>query len=151
VCGNGFLEDGETCEGCAQDCMVLACTATTPLQQLRVDLGAPAGRTVTAATVLVGYKSNIVSLPGTGSASTVRQRVKNTPSNSIVQVNDLDYALRIVVGRGIGIPAGRLATIDFDSCQGAAAATPADFGCTVEGCGDGSGPIPGCTCTITTP
>jgi hypothetical protein len=122
-----------------------------PIQTFRIDLGVETERTPSAVTVLLGYRSSLVSLPGSGNAMTVRQRVRNTPSNAIVQVNDLDYALRVVLSRGSGIAVGRLFTVDFDSCQNAAAATIADFGCAIEGCGGGSGPIDGCSCSVTTP
>jgi hypothetical protein len=102
-------------------------------------------------TIVVGYKSNLVSLPGSTNASSVRMRVHNTPANTIVQVSDLDYALRVVLSRGGGLPAGRMFTVDFDSCQGAPSATTAEFGCTIEGCGSASGPIAGCSCALLTP
>ncbi|MBI1815670.1 MAG: hypothetical protein HYR72_11870 [Deltaproteobacteria bacterium] len=102
-------------------------------------------------TVLVGYRSGTVSLPGSGSASSVGSRVKNKPSNAISAVNDSDYALRVVLSRSAAIPPGRLFTIDFDSCQGAAALAVTDFGCTVEGCANVFGAVQGCTCTVGTP
>jgi hypothetical protein len=122
-----------------------------PIQTFRIDLAVDSERTPSAVTILLGYRSSLVSLPGSGNATTVRQRVKNTPSNAIVQVNDLDYALRVVLSRGSGIAVGRLFTVDFDSCTSAAAARIGDFGCTIEGCGGGSGPIEGCSCAVTTP
>jgi hypothetical protein len=68
-------------------------------------------------------------------------------------VNDLNYAVRVVVNAqaGITIPNGRLFTVDFDTCQGTAAVAPADFACTIESCGSSFGPIEGCSCTVRTP
>jgi len=106
---------------------------------------------VTGITVLVGYRSGTISLPGTGAASTVSARVKNKPANVIAAVNDLDYAMREVLSRSAVIPFGRLFTIDFDSCQGAAAPTAADFGCQVEGCANSFGNVDGCTCQVSIP
>ncbi|MBI3783287.1 MAG: hypothetical protein HY270_07790 [Deltaproteobacteria bacterium] len=148
VCGNGFLEAGETCTTCAPDCMVRACTATTPIRTFTVNFTAPADQTVTGITVLVGYRSGNISLPGSGSASTVGARVKNKPANAIVAANDLDYALRVVISRSSALPAGRLLTIDFDSCQGGTVPTAAEFGCSVQGCANTFGSVPGCSCSV---
>lgn len=97
-------------------------------------------------TVLIGYKSDRVSLPGTRTA--VGSRVKNRPSSSIVTANDLDYALRVVVTRQGSLSPGRLFTVDFDSCRDAAAVMATDFGCAVEGCASSFGTVEGCTCSV---
>lgn len=151
VCGNGVLENGETCTSCAADCVVHACTATTPLRTFAVTFSAPTGQDVSGITVLVGYKSGTVSLPGTGSASSVSSRIKNKPSNVIFSSFDLDYALRTVISRSTPIPPGRLYTVDFDSCTGATAPTAANFGCAVEGCANQFGDVSGCTCAVLAP
>lgn len=148
VCGNGVIEPGETCTTCPADCTVHACTATTPISTVRVNLAIPPDETVSGLTLLVGYKSGTVSLPGSGAASTVGSRIKNKPSNTIFAFNDLDYALRTVLSRSSGFSSGQLYTIDFDSCQGAAAVTIADFACTVEGCSNTFGTVIGCTCSV---
>ncbi|HVM97976.1 MAG TPA: DUF4215 domain-containing protein [Candidatus Acidoferrales bacterium] len=149
VCGNGVLQDGETCTSCAADCVVRSCTATTPVRSVEVDFTAPVGQSVTGITVLVGYRSGTISLPGSGSASSVGARVKNKPSNVIAAVNDLDYALRVVLSRSTEIPQGRLFTVDFDSCQGATTPTASSFGCHVEGCANTFGNVSGCSCSVT--
>ncbi|HVM96124.1 MAG TPA: hypothetical protein VMT89_07030 [Candidatus Acidoferrales bacterium] len=151
VCGNGVLEDGETCATCAADCAIRSCTATTPVRTATINFTAPDGANVTGITVLVGYRSGTISLPGTGAASTVGARVKNKPSNVIAAVNDLDYALRVVLSRSTTIPAGRLFTVDFDGCQGAVAPTAASFGCHVEQCANTFGNVQGCTCSVAFP
>ena len=149
VCGNGFLEAGESCDNCAPDCAIQACTATTPIQTFKVVFEAPVGTLPSVSSVLVGYRSNRVSLPNTGTGA----RVKLRPMSTSQLVNDLNYALRVVINASAGssIPSGRLFTIDFDSCSGQAAVTPADFGCQVESCGSSAGPIVGCTCSVTLP
>jgi len=149
VCGNGFLESGETCTSCAADCVVHTCTATTPVRTFAVNYAVPSGPMVTGVTVLMGYRSDRVSLPGSGTGPAAR--VKNKPANAIAAINDLNYAIRVVLSRSVAFPPGRLFTVDFDSCQGATAPTAADFGCTVEGCSNSNGNIQGCTCTVTTP
>jgi hypothetical protein len=149
VCGNGVIEAGETCATCAVDCTVHSCTATTPVRTVKVNLTIPPEETVSGLTLLVGYKSGTVSLPGSGAASTVGSRIKNKPSNIIFAINDLDYALRTVLSRSAGFSSGQLYTIDFDSCQGAAPPIAADFGCTVEGCSNTFGTVTGCSCSVT--
>jgi hypothetical protein len=151
VCGNGILETGETCTSCPPDCTVLACTATTSIQTFRIDFQAPSGSAPSALAALVGYRSNRVSLPGTGSSA--GSRIKGRPSGTSQLVNDLNYAVRVTMlaQAGVTIPDGKLFTIDFDSCQGAMPVTPADFGCTIESCGSSFGPIDGCTCTVSLP
>jgi hypothetical protein len=148
-CGNGFLEPGETCEGCPADCVIGACTAAAPVQTFRVNLTPPPFQDPSSVTVLIGYRSTIVSLPGNGSAPAARVRMR--PSGATVTVNDLDYALRTVVTRPGGLTPGRLFVVDFDPCAGAAAPTTADFACTVEGCANQFGPIEGCTCSVVNP
>src|ERR1700687_4163484 len=148
MCGNGFIENGETCKSCPADCTVRSCTATTPLRTFSVNITFPADQTVSGLTLLVGYKSGTVSLPGSGAATSVGSRLKNRPSNAIFAFNDLDYALRTVVSRSGGFISGRLYTIDFDSCNGAPAPTAANFGCTVEGCSNTFGSVTGCTCSV---
>ncbi len=148
VCGNGVIESGETCTTCPADCTVHTCTATTPIHTIKVNLTVPVDQTVSGLTLLVGYKSGTVSLPGSGAASTVGSRIKNKPSNTIFAFNDLDYALRTVLSRSSGFSPGQLYTVDFDSCQGAAAVTVDDFACTVEGCSNTFGTVTGCSCAV---
>jgi len=116
----------------------------------KVNFAGPAGTTPITATTLLGYRSNRISIPGTGMVNTVRQRVTFPPPlPNTIGISDLDYAVRVVVGRTNGIPAGLLYTVKFDTCQGAPAVTAADFGCTMEACAGAGGPITGCTCTVT--
>jgi len=151
VCGNGFIEAGETCSSCPGDCTVGACTPTPPTQTFKVSFQAPLGAMPSQVAALVGYRSNRVNLPGMGLSAS--SRIKNRPQSTSQLVNDMDYAVQVVIGGQAGstVPNGRLFTIDFDSCKGTAAVTPADFGCTIVSCGSSSGPIQGCTCTVTVP
>lgn len=150
-CGNGLIEDDETCATCPTDCVIHECTPSGSQVTFAVNFAPPAGQDATSVTVLVGYRSDIVSIPGTGTASSVSARVKNKPPNSIPGVNDLDYGLRVVLSRSAPIAAGRLFTVDFDTCGGAGAPTAADASCIVEGCATGFGPLDGCTCTVSGP
>ena len=174
VCGNGVLEQGETCKSCAADCAVHSCTSTGSTVTFAVSFAPPAGESASSVTALVGYRGTVVSIPGSGTGSCQngskngkacstgtdcpggqcvlpRSRVKHTPAGAIVGVNDLDYALRVVVTRSSQIAPGELFTVDFDTCQGAATPTVADLGCNVDGCASSFGNVDGCTCTVTTP
>lgn len=151
-CGNGFLEPGETCASCAPDCVVSPCTAVAPTPSFAVQFQGVLGAVPTTVTMLLGYQSDLVSIPGSGNALSVRQRITYpAPPPSPQSPNDLDYALRMVIGRTAGFPNGLIASVRFDRCQGAPAPIPADFACTVEACAGPGGPITGCTCTVTLP
>jgi hypothetical protein len=150
VCGDGLLVGSETCASCAADCTVSACTAVaTPPRSFRVDYAAPAGQPVSAIKVQLAYRSNRLSLPGTG--PTPGPRVKNRPSNTTTIVNDLNYAVEVTMSRSAGLVQGRLFTVDFDGCSGAAVPTVADLSCSVLDCGSSFGKVDGCSCTVTTP
>lgn len=149
ICGNGFLEPGETCAGCPPDCQVLPCTDSGLDATFQVNLDAP--ETVTSVTTLVGYKSNVVMIPGSGIVASVQGRIQMRQSGATYIGNDLDYALRTVVNKSSGLALGKLNTILFDRCTGAPVPTAADFGCTIEGCSGEFGLIDGCTCQIVTP
>ncbi|MGE0519256.1 MAG: hypothetical protein AB7P78_09650 [Candidatus Binatia bacterium] len=149
-CGNGFLDAGETCESCAADCAVQSCSPGAPTVSFAVDLIPPSGQAPTGATVLLGYHSGLVSIPGSSNDVSVRQRVlPPAPLPQSFSVNDFDYAARVVITRNTTL--GHLFTAQFDRCQDAPAPMVADFGCTVEGCAGGAGPIDGCTCAVRVP
>ena len=151
-CGDGFLDPGETCDSCPADCQVLSCPMPgMPAEEFRVDLSAPAGTSPTGVAVLIGYRSDRVSLPGAGSGPAAR--IQNRPAGTSQLVNDLDYAVRvtIVAQSGNDIPSGELFTIDFDSCAEAPPVDPANFGCTVQSCGSSFGPIDDCACVVGLP
>lgn len=156
------------------DCKVKNCTPTTTVVTFNTTFSPPPGQDASSVTALVGYRSDRVSIPGKGTGSCTggskdgkacttgtdcpggqctlpKSRIKNTPPGSIVGVNDLDYGVRVVLTRSGQIAAGRIFSVDFDTCQGAAAVAVADFGCTVEGCATSFGSIDGCTCTVVTP
>jgi len=113
-----------------------------------VSLSAPRDQTVVGATLVLAYRGRLANLPGSGADASVRGRVKDTPAGSIVAANDRDYAVRIVVARGKGIPMGKIATVDFDGCKGAPAPTAADFSCVIEGCANAFGNLDDCGCTV---
>lgn len=155
---DGSLVSGTACAVCPEDCTIADCTAVTPGQTISVSFTAPESvQSVGSITVLIGYRSDTVSLPGTGN---VASRVKKDPTikNAFPFSNDLDYAVRVGL-KASPFPPGPLFTIVFDACQGATVPTADDFSCTVEGCDDPSctvdgcpaPSIAGCSCTVAIP
>jgi hypothetical protein len=110
----------------------------------------PPGQFPTGATVLLGYHSGRLSIPGTGSVASVLGRVTapNPQPNPFIR-NDQNYALSVVLGRST--PIDVLFTVTFDRCQGAPAPTADDLGCAIVGCASGGPPIDGCGCSISQP
>ncbi|MBX3028467.1 DNRLRE domain-containing protein [bacterium] len=151
VCGNRVLEPGETCATCPADCVVGPCTSPgNPTAAFRVDLVPPTGFQPTTATVLLGYNSTRLSIPGTGTATSVRQRVvAPAPVPQAFTPNDLEYGLQVLESRNT--PLGQLFTVTFDRCGGAAAPTLADLACTVLSCAQGGGGVAGCSCIVSLP
>ncbi len=146
-CGNGLLDAGESCAACAEDCTVRRCQPEGSAA-FAVQFAPPAKGDPSSATVLVGYRSELLTLPGTGLTSYPRARIAPT-SKAVLVVNDLDYALRVVASSGTRVlPAGELLTIRFDGCRGARLPTVADVSCLVEGCAGRYGVIAGCGCSV---
>jgi hypothetical protein len=102
-------------------------------------------------TVLVDYPENKVTIPGSGTATTVRLAIINVQSGALSQPNDLDYALReVIAGTSHPLTPGNLFTINFFDCLDVSVPpTAADFTCTVEVATDPFGlPTQGVTCTV---
>lgn len=151
ACGNRVLEPGETCAACPADCAIGPCTTPgNPTTAFRVDLVPPMGFQPTTATVLLAYNSTRLSIPGSGTATTVRQRVvAPAPIPQAFTPNDLDYAVQVLESRNV--PLGQLFTATFDRCGGAPAPTLADLACTVLSCAQGGGSVSGCACIVSLP
>jgi hypothetical protein len=147
-CGNGLLEAGESCASCAADCAVAKCQPGKTRVQFAVAFNAPEQAAVGTAVLRIAYRSDRLSLPGTGTAKTVQQRIAS-PQHAVMAFNDLDYALRVVAGRSGALPMGQVFTVEFDRCDGAPTPSPADLSCAVEACAGSTGPVDGCTCSIT--
>jgi hypothetical protein len=151
VCGNGILEPGETCDSCATDCQVLPCSDSGADAMFEIHLSVPFGEQATSVTSLVGYKSNVVSIPGSGLVASVQQRITMRPPGTSTFGNDLDYALRVVQTNNGGLD-GKIYALTFDRCQQSPTPpTEADFACSVEGCSGAFGLISGCTCAVVAP
>lgn len=149
TCGNGHLDAGETCATCAADCVVHTCTPTGKPRLFDVNFDLPSEMRVSSITVLVGYDSRHISLPGSAGAESVSKRLSNQQAKAIIVTNDLDYALRAVFTRPGGIDGGRLFTVAVDACSTTPVPSAADFGCSMEGCAAASGQVAGCGCRVT--
>jgi len=146
-CGNGLLQQGETCTSCPADCAPAACTPSgaTVTFAVTADSG---GTQATRVVVQLAYRSSVISIPGSGSDTSVRQRVRFVaPVPQPFLVDDLDYAVDIDSTRAAGLP-GRFATVRFDTCSGAPAPTVDDLTCFLQACVDAAGPIPACACSV---
>lgn len=143
ICGNGLLERGETCDACAADCQVQSCTASG---RHVFEVSYSGSRAATSLSVILGYRSSVLSLPGQANQSSVGARVTERPSGTFI-VNDLNYALRTVIGGSSPKPTGKLFVVDFDGCLGAGQPSGDDLACALDGCSDGFGQISDCTCT----
>lgn len=149
ACGNGLLENGETCESCPQDCVPSACDPSAENSVWEVAFASDIGSSPTSVTILLAYRSDVISIPGSGFQPTVRQRVTVPPPPPFLFTpNDLDYALRVVLSRTNGLDQGLLFTVRFDRCEGAPVPDLADFSCSVEGCAGAGGTIDGCACSV---
>jgi len=146
ACGDHLLEVGETCEECPVDCVAAACTPSVATVTFSVTVAG--ARTPQTTSVRLAYRTDVLSIPGSGNDISVRQRVRAAPPiPTSFTVTDLDYAVDISATRtaGLGSP---FATARFDTCSGAPAATVDDLSCVVVACSDGTGPIPNCRCTV---
>jgi cysteine-rich repeat protein len=101
-----------------------------------------------------------VSIPGTGTAASVAQRVVFTPTGGLTQVNDtpvngsVDDTLTTSFVGTANVPAGTFVTVTFDCVEGQAPPTSAAFTCTVVSASMGSGnsiPDEHCTLSVTGP
>lgn len=145
-CGDGLLARDETCDSCPADCQASTCE-TKGRRTVTVDLTPQSGYDkVGATTILLGYRRGVLSLPAEGSAPAVSARVKARQAKAQAFVNDLGYALRVVVSSQEGLPAGPLLDIELDTCAGAPAARDDDLSCRVESCAQGGGKLRACEC-----
>lgn len=148
-CGDGLLEQGETCASCPADCQPAPCTPSGTTTAFAVAVNAV--RPPTDIAVQLAYRSAVISIPGSGNDISVRQRVRFAPPPpTSFTVNDLDYAVDIRSTRGAGLPThpSPFATARFDACSGQPAPTADDLSCSVERCTDAAGAIAGCACVV---
>jgi hypothetical protein len=147
-CGNKLLDADETCEQCPADCVAQSCKPGPSRTRVAVEFVPPESPDISSAVLRIGYRTDRLSLPSAGSDKGVRARLTGATDFAMLVPNDLDYALRVVVGRPAGIAHGHLLTIEFDRCQGTPRPTASDLSCVVEACASSNGPQ-NCSCTIT--
>jgi len=152
-CGNGIVEGslGETCDdgntqngdGCPANCHVDSCTPVTASSfGAHVTYTNNAGTTISGLGFFVDYPEGKVSAP----AATAGFGVSNS-------FNDLGYGFTDNAVKIGGLPTS-LVALTFQTCQGAPAATAADFSCTVTDASDDDGNVVDpskLTCTVTVP
>lgn len=148
ACGDHLLDAGETCDGCPDDCKAAPCPVSASDKPVRfaVEWAPPAGQTASSLTLTVAYRSSRIGLPGSGAAPQIR--LEKAPANAIVLLNDLDYAVKVVLTKSGTIEPGQVFTLAFDRCESAPAPAASDFSCQVAGCATAAGDIQDCSCRI---
>jgi len=149
TCGDKLLEAGETCAQCPADCTAQPCAAGKSRAKFAVEFTPPPAPDVTTVLLRIGYRTDRMGLPGSGTDQAVRARVKPMAHTPMLVPNNAQYALRVVVGGPPAVQSGQLVTVEFDRCQGAPPPTVADLSCQVEACANSAGPVDGCQCKIT--
>lgn len=144
VCGNALLERGESCSNCPKDCEPRKCKPAGR-HSFQVRVLPPLGAELIAATLHLAYRTDRLSIPGSGQEKSVLSRVDFGSDPGITAANDQNYSLRMVRSEGKGLR-NPYATITFDGCKGSAAPTADDLVCVVEGCAGVGGVVEGCTC-----
>lgn len=119
-----------------------SCPAGKARQTITVALSDSGAQLPVSMVATLSYDPALVQL-----AEPLRKQVKGLEGAMVVP-NLADGALRLVAGKGGGLPAGPLADIALARCSGARAPTAADFTCTVESCAGSGGAISDCTCSV---
>lgn len=158
-CGNGVVDfglgetcdDGNTLDGdsCPATCRIAACTASGSMVGVDVSFTPPPGVDIGGLTVLLRYPDGVVRIPGSANAPAVQDRVTNLPDNAFSTLNDLDYALRVVMLTTDQTPfaPGQLFLVTFDTCQEAIPPATGMFSCKVEDAADTNAvTVTGVTC-----
>jgi cysteine-rich repeat protein len=153
-CGNGITEGfppfNETCDdgntqngdGCPASCHVDTCTVTATSFGAHVTFTNNAGTTISGLGYFVDYPEGKV-----GGLAT------SAPPGVSANVNDLGYGFTANAVKIGGLPSPML-TLTFKTCQGAPAATAADFSCTVTDASDDDGNVVDpslVTCAVSVP
>lgn len=164
LCGNGKIDAGETCDdgnqvdgdACPNNCSIVSCTDGGDVSAT-VTFTPPAGVTLTAVQVLVGYPEDKIRIPGSANQAQVLNRITVTDPIAALSANDLNYAVRLLVNTdgSTAIAGGpSLLSVDFDTCTGAPAVTDGDFACVVQATsafGAVADPVFATTCSVDVP
>jgi len=147
VCGNGTVEDGESCDdgntfncdACPKDCRTstapIACSAIVVRHAQRVRVQAPPGQLLSGGIVCLDYPAGVVALPGTGN---VAGRTSNL--SGLVTLNDFNNAVQLSFVVNPGVTEVN-PTISFDLCSGMAPPLPTAFECAVKGASNQGTPL----------
>lgn len=150
VCGDGIRAGDEECDdgndvgvdGCT-DCMIDAVLCGAGGIRATIVYDDPATTGAAAGRMVLAYPGS-VSLPGSGAATSVRQRVANAsgtsnpiflPSDNDTDSDAVDDTLFLVFGITASWPPGPFATITFDCTAGAPVRAP-DFACSFDDASD---------------
>jgi hypothetical protein len=116
---------------------------------LGVKVVIPHGQLIGGAVVRVDYPADKVMLPGSGPVNGPGQGIKVLVEGASSATNDLGTGVRVMVAQAGVMRKRDLLTITFQGCDGAAAAKPADFSCTVEQVRDPAGnSVKDATCEV---
>jgi hypothetical protein len=108
------------------------CRANGKLQVV-VELSTPEAQPAGGLKMTLRYPTASVSLPGVGEVATVKARVKDLPAGFLASLNDQDGSFSVALASGTETAkTGKLFSIDFDRCEGAALPTTGDFVCEIE-------------------
>jgi cysteine-rich repeat protein len=156
-CGNGRVEDGETCDDgntndddrCPSDCVIDKCTPRAGSRRsFSVSFSPPRGNIVGALSVLVDYPEGRISPVSPVQAGGA---ITDLPDDAVPAALDFGHALRVIVVKAglTGIETTQICRIHFEDCEGATAPNVADLTCTVlEATDPLSNPLAGATCTL---
>ena len=108
VCGDGFRQNGETCDdgnvldgdSCPSNCVINTCAPTQTKVQATVSYAKTTGVSVGSILTLLDYPDGTVTIPGVGGAAAPRITV--VPTGFSKTVNDLDYAVRVLISSSTG-------------------------------------------------
>jgi hypothetical protein len=78
----------------------------------------------------------------------LRAQVKTLANGAMLVPAVTTEGLRLVAGKGGGLPSGPLAEIQLARCAGARAPVASDFHCTVDSCAGSGGAISDCGCSV---
>jgi cysteine-rich repeat protein len=160
VCGDGVIASGETCDdgntsngdACPSDCTITVCTPDGSTRQVSVSFTVPAGSNVGSMTVRLQYPDGVVQIPGSGGDASVGARVTNRPNGFLVDVVDLNYALRVAIAGSRALTVGQLFRVNFDNCVGAPPPALSAFECVVEDAFNTAfAAVNGVTCSVAFP
>lgn len=157
ICGNGIVEEGETCDDgnqvtnpptdtCPANCRVETCSPSS--NRFNVAVQFTGGTNIASIATILEYPDGVVQLPGTGTDASVGSRITNRPSGFLTDWFDFDFALRVAVVGSRALTSSQLYVVSFDVCRDTAPPPASAFRCRVlEANNTNFQPVSGLTCT----